>query len=96
MAADDAEISRIVGLRISSTSANYSEKWIFIKDGILVKYEEKPIEEVDKPVTKGDVEFEITDAINKLSVYSNGAVFNFEERELVDGKYFFLRCVNCP
>jgi hypothetical protein len=95
LAVEDDVISDQIGSPFSSNTSDYSTKWFFLKDGKVVRFEERQVKEIDKPVSNGDVVFEIKDSERKFALFNKESKFKVVKMNVGDGKFKYLKCLTC-
>jgi hypothetical protein len=94
-AVEDNVIRQRIGSEFTTASEIGSVKWFFMREGKVILLEEKPIQKIDRPVNKGDVKVEITDALKKFSEIEPEDGLEVNELQVGDGTFTYLKCVSC-
>ena len=92
---ENEDISRALGTVYVERTPEFSRKWIFVLGRKVVRVEEYPIVEIDRPLSDQDVDFEISDFEEGYGTFSREAIFEVEPINLENGRFFRLKCINC-
>ncbi len=93
--AETEEVSKALGFEYIGRSREFSRKWIFLLHKQIVKIEEYPVFEIDRPFTSGDIDIDISNNRERFARFTRRAEFTVDSVDVDSGNFFRLSCSNC-